>query len=113
MKKNYQAWDSAFDLDMTKFGYTEVLENSDQKNNFQINVNWKNNFMSREEAKIVCETFFKKWQILQNSYDTSTNVNFDNIITDYKNKLFQHIELSQKHDLSARCGNRLCAPGSQ
>ena len=86
-KKSVQTWNSAFNLDLTKFGYREI--DNDFSKIIQ-GVNWQSNIMSYQEAIEITTLFGKKIQRVKNYQNTTLQLlyNDQDFILNYKKELF-------------------------
>jgi radical SAM superfamily enzyme YgiQ (UPF0313 family) len=94
MKKDYRVWDSAFGLDMTKFGYRELPET--HSDGVTEEVAWESDIMTSLEAKQMCADFLKtaglsRRQKFKSFYDRSTVNSKNTFIPIYKTQLFKHL----------------------
>ena len=85
MKKDYQTWESAFGIDMTKFGYKEMPNTREV---YREEVLWQNDFMNIFESKAMCKMYAEK-----NAHSTFKITPSEcDIITCYKICLWKHLE---------------------
>lgn len=97
-KNEFETWQSAFGLDMSKFGYTGLPWVQDDHTIQE--VNWKNDIMDLTQAKQLCAWFRIQWlkcyQSNRKLDPAESPVNqSDTYLGDYKKKLFDHLRLNQ------------------
>jgi radical SAM superfamily enzyme YgiQ (UPF0313 family) len=86
LKKTAHVWDSAFNLDFEKYGYTELLAPDHHNTAF---VNWQNEHMSYYEALDLIKDFSVNYK------SNPTNhlfINDNMLIENYRKKLFEYLE---------------------
>jgi radical SAM superfamily enzyme YgiQ (UPF0313 family) len=97
-KQDRLVWQSAFNLDMQKYGYKEMpgTENDDLEQ-----IIWFNNHMNYPEAKKLCLEFMDKCyanhRFTETPIDTFLNNNhLENFIKTYKKTLFKYLYVQSK-----------------
>jgi hypothetical protein len=101
-KKQFAIWESAFGLDMTKYGYQEMteddianLEETEQKNIDHTLVPWKNDHMNYPEAVTMVHNFFRQAEKIER-FRRPVPTGSHHVLDRYKRKLRQHL-LSNKN----------------
>jgi radical SAM superfamily enzyme YgiQ (UPF0313 family) len=89
-KKTVLTWNSAFNLDFTKFGYREI--DNDFSKTIQV-VNWQSDIMSYQEAIKITTAFERKFRKVGNYQNTTFQLlyNHQDFILDYKKQLFDRL----------------------
>ena len=88
-KSKYEAWQSAFGVDMTKFGYTEIPWGTDNDDMIQ-DVNWKSDLTSYLNAQVICEQFQRGYNNNPSPYQfLSKDLGF---VQKYKAQLFAYLQ---------------------
>lgn len=88
-KSKYEAWQSAFGLDMTKFGYAEIPWGTDNDAMIQ-DVNWQSDTTSYIQAQDVCDEFQKKFINSPSPYQFLSND--PGFVHRYKAQLFTYLQ---------------------
>jgi radical SAM superfamily enzyme YgiQ (UPF0313 family) len=94
IKQNYQNWHSAFNLDMTKYGYREMpgMQDHDREQ-----VIWENNYTNFIESQEICNQFAQNVPTTRNVWSPFTQ----HTLEIYKTQLFQH--LRNKSNMESQC----------
>ena len=89
-KKSVLTWNSAFNLDLTKFGYTEI--DNDFSKTIQV-VNWQSDIMSYQEAIKMTSIFELKFRQVGNYQNETFQFlyNDQDFILNYKKELFDRL----------------------
>jgi radical SAM superfamily enzyme YgiQ (UPF0313 family) len=95
-RTKYEAWQSAFGLDMTKYGYTEIPWPNLDDSKIYHDVNWKSNIMTFQEAIDMCNTFLK--QYVPNTNNQKFWSYKPAYIEQYKKQLFEYIKTTASID---------------
>ena len=91
-KNEYETWQSAFGLDMTKYGYHEIPWTDG--NEIVQDVNWKTDIMTFEEARNICSEFHDRYNAIRPARANPIKVSSVDIIQ-YKQQLFAHLGIDQ------------------
>ena len=87
-KKSVVAWNSAFNLDFTKFGYREI---DDDFSKTTMAVNWQSDIMSYREAIEMTIGFEQRFQKMDANKTTRLLWNEFHSISNYKKELFDRL----------------------
>lgn len=87
-KKSVQTWNSAFNLDLTKFGYREI---DDDVLKTTVTVNWQSDIMSYQEAIEMSSGFEERFQQRNDHKNFEFQRNVPGFISNYKKELFNRL----------------------
>ena len=90
IKKRYEIWHSQFGLDLTRYGFREILS---PDGDLVEEVNWESDIMNYEEAKKMCAKFRLKHRknVIHTEDFLKLSNNDPDFISKYKSQLFKHI----------------------
>ena len=87
-KKTVVAWNSAFNLDFTKFGYREI---DDDFSKTTMAVNWQSDIMSYREAIEMTTGFEQRFQKSDNKTTRLLWNEYHSFFINYKKELFDRL----------------------